>query len=168
MKKGQMRSPFHNFAARSTAEPVETDDCWISLRCKTGQFGRQRLRQMMPRDNPQTGASPYPKRARIHTHHPCPGCIPAIRVPDASPPSMSRIHTHRRIPRVAPWADMPRSFRAHPCPPSVSPIHIHHPCPGCMPTVQSPGLHPGLVCVDPLGQTEPCARGSSASVAVGT
>jgi len=34
---------------------------------------------------------------------------------------------------------------------------MHHPCPGCIPTVPSPGLHPGLVCVDPLGQME-CGR----------
>ena len=38
----------------------------------------------------------------------------------------------------------------------MSRIHTHHPCPGCIPTIQSPGLHPGLVCVDPLGHMECC------------
>lgn len=35
-------------------------------------------------------------------------------------------------------------------------IHLHHPCLGCIRTLQSPGLHPWLVCVDPLGQLERC------------
>ena len=51
---------------------------------------------------------------------------------------------------------MRRSFRAHPHEPSVSRICTLHPCPGCIPNVPSPGLHPGLVCVDPLGQRECC------------
>ena len=45
---------------------------------------------------------------------------------------------------------------ASPYPPSVSPIHTHHPCHECIPTILSPGLHPGLVCVDPLGRMERC------------
>ena len=31
------------------------------------------------------------------------------------------------------------------------------PIPACMPTIRFPGLHPGLVCVDPLGQQGPGA-----------
>ena len=49
---------------------------------------------------------------------------------------------------------MRRSFRAHPYAPSVPRMHTHHPCPRCMPTTLSPWLHPGLVCVAPLGQME--------------
>ena len=105
---------------------------------------------------------------RIHTHHPCPATIPTVPVPDASPPSMSgmhphrpcsrriptdrvpdacppsviRIHPHHPIPRVAPWAGMRSSFRAHPYPPSMSRTHTHRPCPGCTPIVQSPRVAP--------------------------
>ena len=93
---------------------------------------------------------------RIRTRHPCPGCMPAVPSSGLHPglvcgaPS-ERIHTHRpcpgcmpavRVPRVAPWADMRRSFRAHACPPSVSRTHSHRPCPGCMPAVRVPRVAP--------------------------
>ena len=45
--------------------------------------------------------------------------MPTTRVPDSPPPSVFRIHPHHPIPRVAPWADMRRSFRAHSCPPCL-------------------------------------------------
>ena len=71
--------------------------------------------------------------------------------------------THRPNPQTG--APLPPNRRA----PTAKParLHTHHPCPGCIPTILSPGLHPGLICVAPLGHMEPGAHGSSASVAVG-
>ena len=83
-----------------------------------------------------------PSLSRMHARHPCPGCMPTVRVPDAYPPSVSRMHTHDPIPRVAPWAGMRRSFRAHPYPPPVSRMHARHSCPGCIPTVRVPDAYP--------------------------
>jgi hypothetical protein len=75
-------------------------------------------------------------------------------------------------PRATPWESGHAHFRVltsrrsshHPtraalapkqCAASSERIHTHQPCPGCIPTIPSLGLHPGLVCVDPLGQTGP-------------
>ena len=85
-------------------------------------------------------------------------------------------------PRAAPWESCRAHFRmlaerrgwSHHTPaPTPAPercgapserIHTNHPCPGriltvhvtdACPSSNPPGLHPGLVCVDPLGQMEP-------------
>ena len=74
---------------------------------------------------------------RIHTNHPCSGCIPTGHVPDAYPPPISRTHTHRPCPGCIPTVHVRDA-----CPPSVFRMHAHHPCPGCMPTVRVPDAYP--------------------------
>ena len=83
-------------------------------------------------------AHPYPSSVSLmHTHRPCPGCIPTVRVPDAYPPSVSRMHAHRPCPGCMPTVRVPDA-----CPSSVSRMHAHRPCPGCIPTVRVPDACP--------------------------
>ena len=66
-------------------------------------LGRRPGIHVTHRHIPQTGAHPYPpSMSRIHTHHPCPRCIPTIPVPGAYPPSVFRMHTHHPCPGCIP------------------------------------------------------------------
>jgi hypothetical protein len=88
--------------------------------------------------------------------------IPTIRVPDACPPSNPQGCTLGWYAALLQSASIPTDRVSDACAASMTRVHTHQPCPGSIPTIQSPGLHPGLVCVAPLGQMEPGAHGSSA------